>query len=145
MTNSTPKSNVLRPLEWLAAIIGAFTCILVPAFFTQPGRTFPLPGLYFIEIALLGVLVMLFVARRPRLSSRWLALPWIAAGIMLTFVILGAFSFGFFLIPALAAFVIVGFLADRQAGGPTAQHIGLLFVAGVIQAAVMLLAIQLGL
>lgn len=142
MTDSAPKSNLLRPLAWLAALAGAFTCILVPALFAQPGgRDFPLPGLYFLEIALLGVFVMLFVARQSQLGARWHALPWLTAGIILAFVILGAFSFGFYLIPALVAFVVVGILADRQAGGATAQHVGLLFVAAVIQAAVMLLII----
>lgn len=96
MNISTHKSSMLRPLEWLAALIGAINCILVPGLFAQQGRSFPLPFLYFLEIILLGVLVLLFVARRPQLDDRWHALPWAAAGVILAFVILGGFSIGFF-------------------------------------------------
>jgi hypothetical protein len=131
-------------LEWIAALIGAANCIYVPLAFTQPqGSLFPLPGLYFIEIALIGVLVLVFVAVRPGLKARWLALPWIAGGIILAFVILGGFSIGFYLIPALIAFIAVGLLADRQAGGAMTRHLGMFFVATVVQGAVMYLLIQL--
>lgn len=144
MTDSTQKSSTSRPLEWIAGLVGAVNCILVPALFAQPGgRDFPLPGLYFVEITLLGVLVMVFVTIRPRLDIRWNAFPWAAAGIILTFVILGGFSIGYYLIPALVAFVVVGVLANRQSGGATMRHIGLMSVAAVIQGAVMLLAIQI--
>lgn len=144
MTDSTQKSSTIRPLEWIAALVGAVNCILVPALFAQSGGgDFPLPGLYFVEITLLGVLVLVFVATRPRLDLRWNAFPWAAAGIILTFVILAGFSIGFFLIPALVAFVVVGVLADQQSGGAASRHVGLMLVAAVIQGAVMLLAIQI--
>jgi hypothetical protein len=142
MTYSHGKSGIARAGEWLAALVGAITCILVPALFAQPGgMAFPFPGLYFIEISALGVVVLGFVALRLRLSPRWNALPWIAAGIILTFVILGGFSIGPFLIPALIAFSAAGILVDRHTGGPMSQHAGLLLVAAVVQGAVMALAI----
>ena len=123
-----------RILEWLAAVIGAANCVIVPLLFAQPGgRDFPFPGLYFIEIVLLGVAVVLYVALRSA-----------AAGIILAFVILGGFSIGYFLIPAFLAFTFVGVVADRQTGGPIARHFGLLLVAAIAQAAFMLLAIQFG-
>jgi hypothetical protein len=87
--------------------------------------------------------VLVFVAMRPRLSTRWQALPWIAAGIILPFVILGGFSIGFFLIPALIAFCATGLLVDWQAGGLEARHLGYLLLVAVIQAAVMILAVLL--
>lgn len=134
-----------RILEWLAAVIGAANCVIVPLLFAQPGgRDFPFPVLYFIEIALLGVAVVLYVALRSAAPGRWSVVPWAAAGIILAFVILGGFSIGYFLIPAFLAFTFVGVVADRQTGGPIARHFGLLLVAAIAQAAFMLLAIQFG-
>lgn len=141
----TPPDNkpAARLLEWLAAVIGAANCVIVPLLFAQPGqRDFPFPALYFIEIALLGVAVITCVALRPATPGRWSIVPWIAAGIILAFVILGGFSIGFFLIPALFAFIVAGVAIDKQAGGPIARHFGLLLVAAIAQGAFMLLAIQ---
>ncbi|HMT20220.1 MAG TPA: hypothetical protein PKE20_03070 [Promineifilum sp.] len=116
-------SPMMRVLEWVAALVGAANCVIVPLLFAQPGgRDFPLPGLYFIEIVAVGVLVAIFVALRPRLSPRWNAIPWIAAGIILTFVILGGFSIGLYLIPAAIAFAVTGFSLTRKRWG-CAPHI----------------------
>jgi hypothetical protein len=127
---------------WLAALVGAATCIILPLLFSQGGRDFPLPALYFIEIALVGVLVVIYVALHSRLTRRWRVLPWIGAGIVLAFVILGGFSIGFYLVPALLAFVAVGALADWQGDGLMAQHLGYLLLAAVVQGALMLIAVQ---
>ncbi len=128
--------------EWVAALIGAVNCVLVPAIFAQSqGDLFPFPGLYFVQLALVGVLVLAFVVARSRPKTRWPALPWVAAGIMLAFVVLGGFSIGPFLIPAFLAFLVTGVLVDVQTGAALARHIGLLIVAVVIQGALMALAI----
>jgi hypothetical protein len=138
------KADLRRLLEWTAALIGAMNCIAIPALFAQSGALdFPFPLLYFIEIVITGVGVLVFVALRQRLSTRWQALPWIAAGIILPFVILGGFSIGFFLIPALIAFCATGLLVGWQAGGLEARHLGYLLLVAVIQAAVMILAVLL--
>ncbi len=138
MTHSAGKSVFIRAGEWIAALIGAVNCIIVPLAFAQSQEDlFPLPGLYFIEISLVGLLVLGFVALRPGLGWRWLALPWVAAGIILAFVVLGGFSIGFYLIPALVAFVVVGWLANGQAERTKGTQIGQLVVAAVIQGAVM--------
>lgn len=144
MSDLPDTSSAKRLAEWIAALIGAVNCILVPFGFAQAGnRDFPLPALYFIEIALLGVLVLAFVALRPRLGRRWNALPWAAAGIILAFVILGGFSIGFYMVPALIAFIAVGALANAQSGGFAVNHVGLFLVAAVAQAALMLLLVLL--
>ena len=138
MTSLMGETRLLRAGEWLAALIGAVNCVLVPAVFARSQRPlFPLPGLYFVQIALLGVLVLAFVAARPQLKGRWAALPWLAAGVMLAFVILGGFSIGPFLIPAFIAIVATGFLGDLQAGAAIGRHVGYLLVAAVAQAGVM--------
>jgi hypothetical protein len=108
-------------------------------FAQNQGTLFPLPGLYFIEIALLGVLVLLYVAARPGLKVRWPAVPWAAAGILLAFVIIAGFSIGPALIPAVAAFVVAGLLGDWQTGESLARHAGVFLVAAVAQGAVMVM------
>lgn len=131
----------LRLLEWLAAIAGAINTLVVPLLFAQPqGRDFPLPGIYFIQIALSGLLVIIYAAFRPRVSPVWGIVPWAAAGIILAFVILGGFSIGPYLVPALIAFLAVGILASMQTGAPVAQRFGIVLVAAVAQGATMLLA-----
>ncbi len=143
MTHSTGKVTFMRGMEWIAALIGALNCLIVPLSFIQSARSGGLlPALYFIEIGLAGVLVLFFVARRTQLGARWMAVPWIAAGILLVFVILGAFSIGLFLIPALIAFLAVGVLAGVQAGGIDALHLVYGVAAAVAQTAIMLLVIQ---
>ncbi|MBP6017145.1 MAG: hypothetical protein KA586_10535 [Candidatus Promineofilum sp.] len=136
------SDSLKRGLIWIASLIGTATCILVPLLFSQGSQDFPLPALYFIEIALLGVLVMGYVVFRASFGGRWRALPWVASGIVLAFVILGGFSIGFYLIPALFAFVAVGALGDLQRDGLMARHLGYLLLAAVVQSAVMLTAIQ---
>ena len=133
------RTQAARAAEWLAALVGAVNCVLVPAAFApSQGNLFPLPGLYFVQIALVGVLVLAFVAFRPRPKARWSALPWLAAGIMLAFVVLGGFSIGPFLIPALLAFLVTGVMVDLQGGGSMTRHIGYLLVAAMAQAGVMM-------
>lgn len=144
MNNSPEKINVKRLLEWIAALIGAVNCMIVPGAFFQSGQTdFPFPFLYFVEIALLGVLVIGFVAARRCLDTRWNAFPWLVAGILLAFVILGGFSIGPFLIPAFLAFTIVGLIVDAQTHGSISKHVGLLFVAAVAQGALMVLMLSI--
>lgn len=139
--SGSDRNASLRLMEWLAAVTGAIICVVVPLLFAQrQGWDFPFPGLYFIEIALCGVLVMTYVALRLRLLPAWGIVPWTAAGIILAFVILGGFSIGPFLIPALIGFLAGGVLGDLQSGTPLAQRLGIFLVAAVVQGASMLLA-----
>ena len=140
--SNTGSRGVERFLEWIAALVGAANCLFVPlAFARSQENLFPLPGLYFIELALVGVFVLGFVALRTKLSARWPALPWLAAGIILAFVVLGGFSIGFYLIPALVAFVVVGWLMGGQAGRARARNVALMVVAAVVQGSVIALLI----
>jgi len=144
MTSFSSEIRFKRAGEWAAALIGAVNCILVPAAFAPSQSTlFPLPGLYFVQILILGLGVLAFVAGRPNVKPRWLALPWVAAGLVLAFVVLGGFSIGPFLIPAFLAFVATGVLVDLQTGGPMGRHLGYLLLAAVAQAALMALMILL--
>lgn len=141
--NDTNSRPLWRALEWISALAGAITCVAVPLLFLQSGRAdFPLPGLYFVEIALPGVGVLVVVAFRSRLSSRWEIVPWVAAGIVLAFVVLGGFSIGPYLIPALIAFLAVGVLIGWQTGRLHVGYLGYWLTAAIMQAALMLLAVQ---
>ena len=106
-----------RKIILIAAWVAALDCLLVALLFSLiqvsiPGSTlasiWPIPALYFFEIAALAVLAITAV---PYLTSpnkgAWLPFPWIAAGIMTAFVILGAFSIGLFLVPALLSFMLM--------------------------------------
>ena len=143
MSQKSANSNASRVAEWAAAVIGAVNCVLVPLLFAQQGSSdFPFPFLYFAEIILVGAFVLIYVATRAGRKAQWRALPWVAAGIMLAFVILGGFSIGFFLIPAFLAFSITGILVDLQTGGAMARHFGLLVVAAVLQGGLMAIVIN---
>jgi hypothetical protein len=127
-----------RLLEWVAAVIGAANCVIIPLLFAPNQQPlFPLPGLYLVEIALIGLLVLAAVILRPSWGGR---ASWIAAGILLPFVLLGGFTIGFLLIPAVIAFVLVGLLSNAS-GGERAKQIGLLLLAAVLQGSLMLLLV----
>lgn len=121
MLQSTGRQN---KLILIATWIAALDCLAVAVIFNlihaaNPGNAFatwwPIPGFYFLELAILAALAI-FAA--PGLSSPaqkfWHPLPWIAAGIMLIFVVLGVLSIGLFLYPALLAFMLCAVLAGEH-------------------------------
>jgi hypothetical protein len=141
-----------RALEWILALIGSIVCVYVPGIFaiselSIPSARFmdilPFPGLYFVEITVLG-LVCLYVVYRDEqnVNSKWNSVPWVCAGILLSFVILGAWTIGFFLIPAFLAFAILGYLIDKRKKGDFALHVIYLIAAGIAQSAVVFLAVS---
>jgi hypothetical protein len=134
MFDSSPTGDGQRLVKGIVAFIGAINCVVVPSQFSNQRPLFPFPGLYLIEIVLLGILVLAIVVLQPEWNGREKQIPWIAAGILLAFVILGAWTIGFFLIPALIAFLLVGILADWGAGEAVRKHVGLFFLAAVVQA-----------
>ena len=142
MSRGVNSGQVLRIAEWLLAIVGVVNCVVVPFLFAQnQSDLFPLPGLYFIEIALSGVLGLISVVIEHHEDWRWRTVPWIVAGILLAFVVLGGFSIGFFLIPATIAFLGVGFLGDRHRSRRMVSHVGHFLIAAAVQATIMLIAI----
>jgi len=147
--NNTSRNSVPRLIQILFATIGAVTCVAVPLLFAiselslydgQPGRIFPAPGLYFLEIALLGLIGFLSIIK-PELSTSaiWRGMPWICAGVLMTFVILGAWSIGFALIPGMLAFLITGILTDRRRKGDIALHFILFISGGLVQSVLVLI------
>jgi len=150
MTNSKPTINPnpktsQHSMEWVLSILGALNCILVAVVFTMPQITggrltniWPFPLIYFVEISILGSVCVIAVGRlRNNSESRWSGIPWICSGVLLALVILGAWTIGFYLIPAMILFLIVGILADRRTQGDIALHLIFYVSAGIVQASLV--------
>ena len=123
------------------AAIGALNAIGIPLLFSiDPNQQplFPLPGLYFIEIALVGV-----IGAFSLFLGRWSIAPWLASGILLAFVVLGGFSIGFFLIPAFLAFAVGGALQAGPSAPGLIRGSGLLLVGALGQTALILALVQI--
>lgn len=146
--NQTVKS---RPWEWVLSIIASLNCILVVIMFAITNSSgfsqglvdqWPFPLIYFFEIATLGILGVVAIGNlHAQVKSRWSGVLWACAGILLAFVILGAWTIGFFLIPAMLLFLILGIITDRRTGGEIPLHIVYFVAAGVAQATFVLLTL----
>jgi hypothetical protein len=151
MTNSESHRNAmpnprLRSLEWVLSVLGAINCILIPILFALSqiqvpdgnlSDIWPLPAIYFLEIISLGILCVIAVAKNQNQpKSLWSGIPWICSGILFAFVILGAWTIGFYLIPAMILFLIVGIMGDRRIKGDIALHL-IYFVSGGIAQSIL--------
>ncbi len=126
--------------EWFFALLGAAICIGAAVEFSslQPDRLWPTPGLYFVELIMLALVVL--VSRVKDTAPAGLdygAVPWIAGGILLAFVILGGFTIGPFLFPAMVAFCLAAIRGDIRQGRSLRRHVGLPLLAAVFQAALI--------
>lgn len=142
-----------RLIEILVGFFGAVTCIVVTISFTASelslyaegvGRLFPIPGIYFLELASIGLTGFISTAFPSRDKSvLWNGMPWICAGILMAFVILGAWSIGFPLIPGMLAFLLAGILMDKRQKGDIALHFILFISAGLAQSTLVLILLFL--
>ena len=106
------------------------------------GDIWPFPLLYFIEITLLGLLPLIalgMIGNDP--ISKWSGVPWTCSGILVAFVILGAWTIGFYFIPAMITFLITGILVDKRLQGDIALHIIFFVSAGIGQAVFVLISL----
>ena len=150
-SESQPPVKNRRSLEWIFSILGALNCIIVVVMFTisqipQPGGVlldiWPFPLFYFIEITIIGILPLVVVSvLRTNSKSAWSALPWICSGILVAFVILGAWTIGFYLIPAMLLFLFVGIFVDRRTQGEIPLHIIFYTAGGISQATFVFLTL----
>lgn len=135
--------------EWVRvtlSIVAAFNCAAVVMLFSssQQGDLWPAPGLYFIELILLGLAGLVATAQdKPGAPGWWGLIPWVASGALLAFVVLGGFSIGPFLIPAMLLFAVSGGLADLWYKRSLLRHLVWWAVAAVFQGAVVALASSL--
>lgn len=136
------KKNLLSFLGW----VGALDCVMVPLLFTSAIQQpfFLLPGLYFMEIAGLGLLGLASVIREQTESwIGWLYIPWIAAGVLLAFNILGMWTIGFYLVPATIAFIWIGSSFANRTGKNLWLGLGIFVISAAAQAGLMLMLVKI--
>lgn len=130
-------------LEWIFAILGAVDCIAVSILFSGSQLSspaagirdiLPLPGLYFLEISALGILLVVKLYRSDPEGGVWRLLPWASSGLLLAFVILGALSIGIFLVPAMLSYLGLGILTFRRSGESLGRGFGIFILAALVQA-----------
>lgn len=129
------------------AILAAANCLWVAVLFgtsqLSPGQSawslFPLPGLYLAEIALIGIFTLFAVWED---TNKWAAGLPVAAGILLAFYVLGGFSIGPYLLPALIAQGALIILWAKEHRAKITTKLAIILGAAIGQGGVMLLAIN---
>jgi len=134
-------------LAWTLAILAGVNCILVVSLFASYETSYfaesilvlwPFPLVYFLEIIGLGVLGVLAVYNfQGKKKSTWSGVPWICSGILLAFVILGSWTIGFFLLPAMVIYLAIGIISDKQVQGDIPRHLIYFVAAGIAQALIV--------
>lgn len=143
MNGAKPGARAASPIERWVAALTALACIIVSLAAWRSVSSYqgmwPLPGLYFIEMPLVTLVVAAaFAAGAP---SRGI-LAWIGLGIVTAFSILGAFSIGMAYVPVALLLAILAVSSDLREGQPLAVHVGVCLVAAMAQTSLMLLVIR---
>ena len=138
-TDSTPP----QLFERFLASLGFAACVVITnavwSNVSAQQPMWPLPGLYFIELMLLGAMSAgLFLRGDWRRS----AVAWEVAGACSGFVVIGAWSIGLAYLPVAVLFGLTALASDRRAGHNIARHLGLYVIAGIAQAVLMLVAVR---
>jgi hypothetical protein len=138
------QPGVTTPLERILAIFAAAYCLIVTVSLwwgiSAYEGMWPLPGLYFIEMAVLCLLgAWAFILAIPLGRS----ILWGVSGTLFAFSILGAFSVGFFYLPVALVFAVISLTSDIRNKGSILLHLGIFAITGIVQAALMLAAIRL--
>jgi hypothetical protein len=138
-------------LEWLLAILAAINIFWVVIIFAANQTSgfdqgvfslWPFPLIYFVEITALGILGILAVSKlQSQKKSVWSGVLWIGAGILLAFVILGAWTIGFFLVPAMILFLVLGIIIDKRTKGDIPLHLVYFVGSGIAQAVLVFITL----
>ena len=100
----------------------------------------PLPGLYLVEMVALSIIGMLsIVLGNPPGGT----VSWVVAGVLLAFVVMGAWSIGPLFLPIALIFAVTAILADRGRNRRIVFQLGLSVIAAIAQVALMLAAIRI--
>lgn len=140
-TTRTPRPLLDRTL----AILGSGLCLVVSGILWgsigAQQDMWPLPGLYFIEMAAMSVVCALLAFMDGGPLGRFMT--WSAVGIFIGFSILGAWSVGFVYLPVAIIFAVIAIRSDLRDKQHIAAHIAVAFIAGVGQVVLMLAVIRL--
>ena len=138
--NRTFPLWILRGFEWVFALFGVAVCLWVSIALAsqQYNDLWPTPGLYFVEIILISLAVLasrLFDLMSAKVDSGLMS--WIAGGLLLAFVILGGFSIGPYLFPAMLAFWLSATISDLHRWLSIPKHVALGLMAALIQGGII--------
>jgi hypothetical protein len=143
--SNTPATIMKRDkFDRILASAGTVVCLAFTAFLWinigAQQSLWPLPALYFIEMAALSMACALLVFFDGSPLGRFIT--WGAVGIFTAFSILGVLSVGFFYLPVAIIFAVIALRSDLRNKQHMAAHIGIGLLAGIVQAALMLVAIH---
>jgi hypothetical protein len=133
-----------RKIDLFISGIGAAICIVttLTIWFSISSNQpmWLLPGAYFLELmvgALVCVLaILLWFPRSSQIS-------WIYSGILVAFIVIGAFSVGFFYIPVFLLFGSLSIILDLRIKKSIIVHLGFFLGAAILQAVIMLVLIRI--
>ncbi len=140
----TPKMSLAQSLERVLAVLAAAACLfLTIGIWRSVGAVqsvWPLPGLYFVELPVVGIwsAVLFLGSDRPSARSAWLA-----SGIYFAFTVLGAFSVGLFYLPIAVMFLMVAVLATVRQEQPVLRGLSTAIAAALAQAILMFILVRL--
>jgi hypothetical protein len=140
----TRQLTSAHPIERFFAVLAALVCLIITIIIwmsvsaQQP--MWVLPGLYLLEMLVVSVVsaTSFFIP-----DPRTIFIAWGAAGTLIAFSILGAFSVGFFYLPIAITFAIISVTRDIHNKHPLAAPLGVFLIAGMAQAALMLVNLRL--
>jgi hypothetical protein len=144
MQSMNAHSRAAGRLERLTAGLAALACMITSLAawrsISPRQEMWPLPGLYFIELPLVTLIVAAAFAAQA--SSRSI-LAWVGLGIVAAFSILGVFSVGMAYVPVALLLGIAAISLDLREARPLGMHVGICLVAAIAQTSLMLLAIRI--
>ncbi len=148
MQDVTPNRTMTHSFERFLAITGTIVCIIISARIWQvlsPGQPmWPLPNGYLLEMILVSIIGMFGILEndsKQTVLKEWLT--WTTVGILSAFAVMGAWSIGFFFIPVALIFLAAALLAGRRRHRNLATHLGMGFLAAILQIVLMLAIIRL--
>jgi hypothetical protein len=128
-----------RTVEWILAALAAGVTIFVTAAVTAAVGA---AALILAAVALVAFAGFVAVARDDDgRSPRWGAVTWLVAGLLSAMVYLAGFSYGFFLLPAVLAFLGTAILADRRRRRPLAPHL-VVYVGGILLCTLLIVLVN---
>ncbi len=140
MLKSTDAPN---PLERFLVIVGAGVCLLITVIAWRSVSAYqamwPLPGLYFIEMAALAIISVLAFIRGGSLGK---FVAWGVVGVFAAFSALGAFSVGLLYLPITVLFAAAAISFDVRNAQHVLVHLAVCILAGLAQAALMLTVVR---
>ena len=153
MQGTKPYAKTTRSYERFLAVVGAIVCVITCVRIWQvlqldyspggPQPIWPLPGLYLLEMVAAGLIGAFSVVNaKAEQSPIWGAVTWAVAGVLVAFVVMGAWSIGLLFLPAALIFTIVAILSDRRRSQSIVVHLGIGVMAGLAQVAVMLAVVR---